>query len=261
MNGLIALFIAGGFLGLAVVALQVGDAIGAMIDVRRVRDDDEPDALTRTRFRELTSTLALTATLAVLVAFGVDAAARLVGDGQGAAGLWLLLGCAAVAFTVGMIGVVAVLRRERPTYARLRRDLRDRSTAPLEADELAGFEERLDRADAVRERRPVAATALRIVGLLVVLAIGVPFVVVYCAAGSVAGAVLIASLVLLEIVAFVAAIRAAAVRHDLVEAVLDRQRADVVALLERAKIPQRGRVPGLRDRVARALAILREKQR
>jgi len=34
-----------------------------------------------------------------------------------------------------------------------------------------------------------------------------------------------------------------------------------VALLERARIPQRKNVPGLRDRVARALAILREQQK
>jgi len=38
------------------------------------------------------------------------------------------------------------------------------------------------------------------------------------------------------------------------------QRAEVVALLERARIPQRKNVPGLRDRVSRALAILREQQ-
>ena len=45
-----------------------------------------------------------------------------------------------------------------------------------------------------------------------------------------------------------------------VEAVLDGQRAEVQALIERARIPRPGRVPGLRDRVSRALAILREKQ-
>jgi hypothetical protein len=43
--------------------------------------------------------------------------------------------------------------------------------------------------------------------------------------------------------------------------VLEAQRVEVVAMLERARIPQRGSVPGLRDRVTRALAILREKQR
>ena len=33
------------------------------------------------------------------------------------------------------------------------------------------------------------------------------------------------------------------------------------ALLERARIPQRKNVPGLRERVSRALAILREQQK
>ena len=56
------------------------------------------------------------------------------------------------------------------------------------------------------------------------------------------------------------AVRADAVRQAALHVVLEAQRAEVVALLERARIPQRRRVPGLRDRVSRALAILREQQ-
>jgi hypothetical protein len=51
------------------------------------------------------------------------------------------------------------------------------------------------------------------------------------------------------------------VRITALDEVLDVQRAEVVALLERARIPQRGSVPGLRDRVSRALKILREQQK
>ena len=249
------------FAALVVLALQVMDAVLGSIDAATVRDTDEPDVVTRTRFRELFWSLAVTATVAVLVAFVVDGAARLIfDDEQVVAGLWVLVASAFGAFLAGLIGVVAILRRERPTYARLRRDLRDRSTFSVSADELAEFEERLERADRLRARRPRAAIVMRVAGLVLVTAVSGFFVVVGVLDGDprlwwfVAGAAL-------EIVAFVIALRANAVKRVRVEAVLETQRDEVVAMLERARIPQRGSVPGLRDRVSRALAILREKQR
>jgi hypothetical protein len=238
--------------GAAALVLQVSDAVGALIDASSVRDSDEPDALTRRRGRELFWALALTATLAVLVAYGVDRASRLAwGPGTG-----VLLVTALAAFVVGCIGVLAVLRRERPTYARLRRDLRDRSTFTVDAEELNDFEARLERADRVRNRRPTAALALRILGVMLI-AVAAVFVVAEqpnLLPAAVGGAAL-------HLVAFVIALRAAAVHRGRLEAVLEEQRDEVVAMLERARIPQRGNVPGLRDRVTRALTILREKQR
>lgn len=249
------------FAALVVVTLQLLDAVLGSIDAVTVRDTDEPDAVTRTRFRELFWSLAVTATLAVLVAFGVDGAARLIfDDEQVVAGLWVLMASAVGAFVAGMGGVFAILSRERPTYARLRRDLRDRSTFTVSAEELAAFEERLERADRIRARRPHAAIALRLTGLVLVLGVATIFVVLGALTGDgrlwwfVGGAAL-------EIVAFVVAARASAVKRVRVGDVLETQRDEVVAMLERARIPQRGSVPGLRDRVARALAILREKQR
>jgi hypothetical protein len=238
--------------GAAALVLQVSDAVGALIDASSVRDSDEPDALTRRRGRELFWALALTATLAVLVAYGVDRASRLAwGPGTG-----VLLVTALAAFVVGCVGVLAALRRERPTYARLRRDLRDRSTFTVDAEELNDFEARLERADRVRNRRPTAALALRILGvmLIAVAAVLVVAEVPNLLPAAVGGAAL-------HLVAFVIALRAAAVHRGRLEAVLEAQRDEVVAMLERARIPQRGNVPGLRDRVTRALTILREKQR
>jgi hypothetical protein len=238
--------------GVAALVLQISDAIGALVDASSVRDSDEPDALTRRRGRELFWSLALTATLAVLVAYGVDRAARLAW-GPGTA---VLLVTTLAAFVVGCVGVLAVLRRERPTYARLRRDLRDRSTFTVDADELNDFGVRLERADRVRSRRPTAALALRILGVLL-MAVAAVLVV-----GEVPDLLPIAvGAVVLHVIAFVVALRAAAVHRERVETVLEAQREEVVAMLERARIPQRGNVPGLRDRVTRALAILREKQR
>lgn len=237
---------------LAVLVMQLSDAVGALVDAGTVADTDEPGSLTRRRGRELFWALAITATLAVLVAYGVDRAARLAwGPGIG-----VLLVTAAAAFVVGCVGVLLVLRGERPTYARLRRDLRDRSTFSVDRDELRDFEVRLERADRVRTRRPRAALVLRILGVVLIAVAGV--LIVLDAPGLTAAVI---AGVILHLGAFVVALRAAAVRDGRVDAVLETQRAEVVAMLERARIPQRGRVPGLRERVSNALAILREKQR
>lgn len=237
---------------LAAVVLQVSDAVGALVDARTLRDSDEPDAVTRRRGRELFWTIALTAVLAVLVAYGVDRAARLAwGPGTG-----VLLLTALAAFVVGCVGVLAVLRRERPTYARLRRDLRDRATATADPGELADFDARLERADRVRARRPRATLVLRLLGAVLVLVAAV--LASLEASELLVPAILVA---ILHLVAFGVALGAVARRRERLEEVLEEQRADVVALLQRARIPQRGPVPGLRDRVTRALAILREKQR
>lgn len=238
--------------GIAVVVLQLSDAVWALVDAASVRDSDEPDAITRPRGRQLFWTIALTAVLAVVVAYGVDRAARLAWG----PGTLVLLLTALAAFAVGCVGVLAVLRRERPTYARLRRDLRDRSTFTVDAGELADFDVRLERADRIRTRRPRAALVLRVVGVLVVVAAGVLAVL---DAPALLAPVIVA--VVVHVVAFVVALRAAVVRREKLDEVLEAQRDEVVALLERARIPQRGSVPGLRDRVTRALAILREKQR
>jgi hypothetical protein len=238
--------------GLAALVLQLSDAVTALVDAATVRDSDEPDVLTKRRGRQLFWALAVTAVLAVLVAYAVDRAARLAWG----AGIAVLLATALAAFVVGCVGALTVLRRERPTYARLRRDLRDRSTFTVDPDELNDFVQRLERADRVRSRRPTATLALRILGLLLVGAAAVLVVVEAPALlpFAIAG-------VAVHLVAFVVALRASAVHRVRLEAVLDAQRDEVVAMLERARIPPRGRVPGLRDRVSRALAILREQQR
>lgn len=242
--------------GALTLALLLADAVTAVIDARRVRDEDEPDSLTRGRIRQLAWAVAITAALAVLVAFGVDSAARLIWVGASpAAGAFVLLTSAAGAFLVGLVAVVAIVRRERPSYARIRRDLRDRDTVRLEPGELEEFERRFERADRVRGRRDGTRVALRVIGLIVVLLADVVLAVTdrsWIALAAVSAA--------LAIAAFVVALRAGAVRARALAAVLDTQRAEVAALLERARIPQRGRTPGLRDRVSRALAILREQQ-
>ncbi|MEO8262533.1 MAG: hypothetical protein ABI566_08170 [Pseudolysinimonas sp.] len=250
------------FAGTVVLGLQIADAVFSVIDARSVRDDDDPENLTRNRIRELVWTVAVTAALAVLIAFMVDSAARLVWDEERPIiGALLLFACGIVAFLVGIVAVVAVVRRERPTYARIRRDLRDRSSFTLDADELAEFEERFARADRSRERRSRAGTLLRAFGVLAVLALSALVIIAAAAAGDARVIVGFSAGALVSVIAFVVAVRAGSVRLTALDAVLDQQRAEVDALLERARIPQRGQVPGLRDRVAKALTILREQQK
>lgn len=244
------------------LALQIGDAITGFIDARRVRDTDDPEVITRNSVRELTWTIAVTAISAVLVTFGVDVAARLLFDlSRPVAAFLLLVGMALVAFAIGTAAVLAVVRRDRPTYARLRRDLRDRQKFQLEPEELAAFDARLAEADRLRARRSDTQPTLRLVALVVVLGVGVPTTVGAFADGLIAFAVVAISASVASVAAFIVAVRASVVRDEAYEAVRSAQRAEVVALLERARIPQRKNVPGLRDRVSRALAILREQQK
>lgn len=250
------------FAGSVVLGLQIADAVFSVIDARSVRDEDDPEKLTRNRIRELVFTVAVTAALAVMIAFAVDSAARLVWDEERPVlGALLLLATGVVAFLIGIVAVVAVVRRERPTYARIRRDLRDRSSFTLDAEELAEFEDRFARADRMRERRSRAGTLLRAIAVLGVLVLSVLVVAAGIATGDARLVVGFVAAGLVSVVAFVVAVRAGAVRLTALDAVLDQQRAEVEAMLERARIPQRGQVPGLRDRVARALSILREQQR
>jgi hypothetical protein len=250
------------FVGSVILGLQVADAIVSVIDARTVRDEDEPEKLTRNRIRELFWTLAVTAALAVIVAFGVDSAARLVWDeNRPLVGAFVLLACGLVAFGIGLVAVIAVVRRERPTYARIRRDLRDRSSFTLEADELAEFDDRFARADRLRQRRSRAGTLLRAIGVLVTVLLAGMVVAAGAITGDLRLIIGFGAAGLISIAAFVVAVRAGSVRLTALDAVLDTQRAEVEAMLERARIPQRGKVPGLRDRVAKALSILREQQK
>ena len=249
------------FIGGVVLGLMIADAVGAIVEVRRARhadDDGELDSLTRVRVRELSWTVVVTAALAVIIAFGVDSAARLVwNDERPIVGASILLGLTLLSFLIGITAVVAVVRRERPTYARIRRDLRDRSSFTVERPELLEFEERLDRADRSRTRRSQAATVLRAVGVLVLAGLAVLAALLF----STPVAFLFGAGAVLGIAAFVVSLRARVVANAALDAVLDSQRAEVAVLLERARIPARGRVPGLGNRVARALAILREQQK
>ncbi len=244
------------------LALQVLDAVVTTVESRTIRDEDDAEAVARRRLGELTWTIAVTAAAAVVIAAGVDFAGRLVDEPRTLGwGIVSLLLVALIAFGLGMIGVLAVVRRDRPTYARIRRDLRDRPQLRLDDEELAAVTARLEAADRRRARRARAGMRLRILGATMLITCAS----VLITAGAVTGQPTVAVLAALAVVADVAALTVAIVavrrRSTALEAVLDAQRAEVSAMIERARIPVRAPVPGLRDRVHRALAILREQQR
>ncbi len=256
------LLVAAVILQTAIFGLLVGDAITQFIDARRVRDTDDPEHITRNSVRELVWSMAVAAITAVVVAFGVDVAARAVFDASRPFVAYLLIiATALVAFGVGALAVIAVVRRERPTYARIRRDLRDRAVLHLEPAELEEFELRLADADRLRARRSAAGPLIRVVALIAVIGFGIVGAIAGFADGIPGLAVSAIVAGVLSIAAYLVATRAAVVRQQAIDAVRSAQRAEVVALLERARIPQRRSVPGLRDRVSRALAILREQQK
>jgi hypothetical protein len=257
-----ALLLAALFLGAVTVLLLVVDAVTASIDARRARDDDELESLSERRIRDLVWTIAITAVLSVGVAFTVDSVIRSSVNVHGDLGavLGLLVASSGAVFVVGVVGALSAVRRERPSYARMRRDLRDRESLSMEPGELRAFQQRLLRADRVRERRYSTSSLLRVVGLVIVIAVAIGAV---ATGGLQDGRMLALAVVeaVVAIVAFIVGIRAAEVRQTAVETVLTAQRAEVVSMLERAKIPPRARVPGLSRRVSRALAILREQQK
>lgn len=244
------------------VLLQVLDAVVTTVESRTIRDEDDAEVVARRRLGELTWTIAVTAAAAVVIAAGVDFAGRLVDEprtlGWGIASLLLV---ALVAFGLGMVGVLAVVRRDRPTYARIRRELRDRPRLRLDDAEIAEVTARLEAADRRRSRRAPAGMRLRILGAVVLVICAAVLV----AAGSATGRPVILVLgvlaVVVDLAALLVSVRAVRRRAVALETMLDAQRAEVTALIERARIPGRAPVPGLRDRVHRALAILREQQR
>ncbi|MBI5161080.1 MAG: hypothetical protein HY996_06670 [Micrococcales bacterium] len=256
-----ALLITIGFAGAVTLILLLVDAVTGVLQARSVRDEDDLEFLSRTRVRELVWSIAITAVLAVLVAFAVDSVIRSAVNVHGdlRAVLLLLTAVWLGTFVVGLIGAVAAVRRERPSYARIRRDLRDRTVLAMSPEEHAAFTARLDRADRSRGRRWHASSLVRVLGLLVVLGSAAAAV---AATGGRDASVLVLAVTGsgLGLVAFLVGVRAAEVRAAAIERVLEAQRAEVVVLLERARIPRSTSTPGLARRVSKALAILREQQ-
>ena len=251
-------------IGLTILLLgaQFLDFRSSSADAKLLKDEDVFDATTRRRIRESLWALPATAGAAVIVAFALDGAGRLIWDlGRITEGVTVLVVCLVLAVGIGLAATMAIAADEKPTYARLRRDLRDSLARGVTNDEIDEFERSVTVVDERLLKQSRVGLLLRIAAAVVASVVILAFVIArFQEQAFVEGGLLIV-LLLLEGALFIASLAAASdLRRRRTEVYTD-QKKELEAMIERARIPRRGPIPGLRDRVSRALAILRETQR
>jgi hypothetical protein len=268
-------------LWLLVALVQLGDVATVFLDSRTARDRDIPGRIARERTNELFWILPVAALVALLIGVGIDQAGRfsaLSGTTPARANHFdviavatlFLLGLAVLVIGIATLALAAVVTTDHISYSALRREMRefeDERITPLQLD---AFNERLSRIDRrTRSRaRPTrwlltTQNILRLVPIVVSLAV----VVMVAVAEGIAPDAYSASLVLASIAApLLSALFAAlgigfGISSDAAwRRVYARQRVDILKLLDGFERSTRKRVPGLGDRVARALKILGRQQ-
>jgi hypothetical protein len=212
------------------------------------------------------------------VMLGADWAGRLLFAEQPWLGVIMLLALA-VGVAAAALGALVLLRqRTVPSYAVLREKLRTLKGAKLGKDEILGLHRELRVIDTLHggePARPVAARPVAVpTGLaslartdpwrLLPTALGaVVFAVVLIAAVGTGDWILAVLAVLVPVASFLLGRSSARVRRLAREAwneVYRKQRAEAVAELDELERRASRGVPGLSDRVSRALRILREQQ-
>jgi hypothetical protein len=261
---------------LLVALLQLGDVTTAFLDSRTARDRDVPGRIARERTNELFWVLPVAAIVALGVGIGIDQAGRYLSPGHsyrlGSLELatLFLLGLAVLVVGIATLALAAVAATDPISYAALRRELRDFEDERITPGQLDAFRERLARIDRrtrsrmrstriLRETPNVLRLATIVLGLVVVAVVGI--------AQAIHPSGQTASLVYVAIVAPVlsALFAALGIRFSINSdsawrRVYARQRIDVQKLLEGFDRTTRKRVPGLGDRVAKALKILGRQQ-
>jgi hypothetical protein len=268
-------------LWLLIALFQLGDVATVFLDSRTARDRDIPGRIARERTNELFWVLPVAALVALLIGIGIDQAGRfssLVGTTPArsnhfdtvAIATLFLLGLAVLVIGIATLALAAVVATDHISYSALRREMRefeDERITPLQLDV---FNERLSRIDRrtrsrARPTRFLRSTQniLRVVPVLMGIAVLVVVVVAEVSHPHEHSA----SLVWVSIAApLLSALFAAlgigfGVSSDVAwRRVYARQRVDILKLLDGFERSTRKRVPGLGDRVARALKILGRQQ-
>jgi hypothetical protein len=264
-----------GFAWLLLASAQVLDIVGSMFNARDATGRRAIGRLDRRRRREHFWTVPVAAAVGVLLAFGVDVAARLIFDqNQMLFGIVLLEGVALAALLAGVVAVHRIMRPEEPTYATIRTDIVDALDQRFSDDDIDGFRAQVSAVDVrvgylrTYPQRTVTAflwrrTWLRLVPVVVALVLpaGLWAAIVVTGTESVAWLVVVAFVPasLSYWLAWLGA-RASLISKRAWQAVYTVQRAEVEQLLAGARKNSKKRVAGLGDRVARALQILREQQ-
>jgi hypothetical protein len=261
---------------LLVALFQLGDVATVFLDSRTARDRDVPGRIARERTNELFWIVPVAALVALGIGIGIDQAGRYLFPGAtyvlGPVELatLFLLGLAVLVVGVAALALGAVAATDPISYSALRREMReyeDERITPKQLDRFKRTLARIDRRTRSRARpKALFLTTPTILRLATVL-VGVAVVIACGVAEGLHPNRQTAPLLILAIVAPVlsALFAALAIRFGISSdaawrRVYAHQRTDILKLLDGFERSTRKRVPGLGDRVARALKILGRQQ-
>ncbi len=268
-------------LWLLAALFQLGDVATVFLDSRTARDRDVPGRISRERTNELFWVIPVAALVALAIGIGIDQAGRLTGLTAGTSGdstrsdslaiaTLFLLGLAVLVVGIATLALAAVAATDPISYVALRREMREYEGERITPTQLDAFNARLARIDRrTRSRTQPKNLLLTTPSILrlaaVVLGIAVVVVVSIAQAlhpttqsGSLVGASIGAPVLSALFAAL--AIRFGVSSDAAWRRVYARQRIDILKLLDGFERSTRKRVPGLGDRVARALKILGRQQ-
>lgn len=272
--------VAGG-LWLLVALFQLGDVATVFLDSRTARDRDVPGRIARERTNELFWVLPVAALVALAIGIGLDQAGRFAqlissANGRGyrfdslAIATLFLLGLAVLVVGIATLALAAVAATDPISYSALRREMREYADERITPKQLDAFSARLARIDRrTRSRRQPGRLWLATPSILrlATIVLGLVVLVIVIIAQATHPTAQSGSLVYIAVLAPVlsALFAALAIRFGISSdaawrRVYARQRSDILKLLDGFERSTRKRVPGLGDRVARALKILGRQQ-
>ena len=256
------------FVAAGVSVIQVIDLIVGAIDRRAIRDYRIPSRTERMGLYEQVWIVIGGALLAVIAGFFVDYSARIIFDSRQAA--WGISTLVVTLVGVAIVGVLLIgfaRRDERTNYATLRQDVRDLTTERIGLKDVAALREQLAVVDGRQRTLPANLWRhLFTVGswrLLPSVAALVALILAIAWGGwGFWWTIALAALVLVVTFGLAAAESWSALeRRRRWNTVHLAQRAEVDADLQALERRANRGVPGLGDRVSRALQILREQDR
>jgi hypothetical protein len=257
---------------LLVALFQLGDVATVFLDSRTARDRDVPGRIARERTNELFWIVPVAALVALGIGIGIDQAGRYLSPGHSyrlgtlELATLFLLGLAVLVVGIAALALAAVAATDHISYSALRREMREFENERITPKQLDRFKRRLTRVDRrTRSRAQPKAFLLTTPSILRLAAIlvGIAVVVTVAIAVSMHPTAQTAWLVWLSLAApaLSAVLATLGIRLGISSdtawrRVYARQRIDILKLLDDFDRSTRKRVPGLGDRVARALRIL-----